>query len=63
MKKKRRKHPGGRPSLGKYGRTIVLPVRVSAVELAAFRRAAKAAGMPLSVWVLAPRREGLPHDA
>ena len=54
-----KKETRGRKSLGKYGRVIVLPVKVSAVELAAFKKAAKAAGMPLSTWLAQPRRDEL----
>ena len=56
--KKTQKKPG-RKSLGKRGRTITLAMKVSQVELAAWRKLAKAEDMPLGPWLLKPRRDRL----
>ncbi len=39
-----------------------LTIRVSQNELAVWRKAAKAAGMPLGPYLLAPRREELERE-
>ena len=49
----------GRPSKGKEARVISVAVKLSAVERAAFRKLAKADNMPLSVWLVQPRRDQL----
>jgi len=46
----------GRPNLGRDACKVVLHVRVSPNEINEWKRKAKAAGMSLSKWVLAPRR-------
>ena len=58
-KKKRKKSRMGRPPLGKEARMTTLSIRASEIELAVWRKAAKAAGMPLGPYLLAPRREEL----
>lgn len=58
-KKKSGKARMGRPSLGRDARRIPITVRVSANELNAWRKAAKAARMSLGSYLLAPRREEL----
>ena len=55
--KAKRKDPRGRKSLGDRGRRITLAVKVSPRELRAWRKAARAAGLPLSTWLLRPRRD------
>jgi len=62
MKKKRKKSRMGRPPLGRDARMTTLTFRVSENELAVWRRAAKAAGMPLGPYLLAPRREELERE-
>ncbi len=60
MDKKRKKRSRmGRPPMGKNARNINIAIRVSANELAAWRRAAKAAGVSLGEYLLAPRRSEL----
>ena len=60
MKKlKTEKTKMGRPSKGDEARIISVAVKLSATELTAFRERAKAAGMPLSAWVVQPRRDEL----
>jgi hypothetical protein len=56
---KKMKTKMGRPSKGKEARVISIAVKLSAIERAAFRKLAKAAGMPLSAWILQPRRDEL----
>ena len=55
----KRKKPGRKPK-GPYGRTITLAVKVSQLELAAWKKAAKAEKSPLGPWLLKPRRDKLP---
>lgn len=45
--------------MGKDARMTTLSIRASENELAVWRKAAKAAGMPLGPYLLAPRREEL----
>ena len=49
----------GRPPKGLDAKTTTLAVKVSARELAAWTKAAGAAGMPLRAYVLKPRRDEL----
>ena len=56
---KTKKAKMGRPPLGRDAHTHVLAVKLSENELAAFRKSAKAAGMPLSAWIVQPRRDEL----
>jgi hypothetical protein len=53
---KKRKSKMGRPPLGKKAQNIVLSVKVSALEKAAFTKRARAEGKTVSAWVLEPRR-------
>jgi hypothetical protein len=55
INKKRKKI--GRPSLGRDGKNIVFQIKVSANELAEWRKAAKDADMSLGSWLLKPRRD------
>jgi len=57
MKRKKQK-PGPKPK-GPDAKTTVIAVKLSQRELAAFRAAAKRDGMPLSPWLIEPRRKGL----
>lgn len=49
----------GRPPKGKAAKTIGVTVRVSAEELAVWRKRAKGEKMPLASRLLAPRRAEL----
>ena len=49
----------GRPSMGDAARVVPVIVKVSRLELVAFRDAAKTAGQPLGQWILEPRRQEL----
>jgi len=62
MKKKKTKSRMGRPPLGKDARMTTLTFRVSENELAVWGKAAKAAGMPLGPYLLAPRRKELERE-
>ena len=46
----------GRPPLGRKSRKVFVGIRVSPEELAGWKRRAKAEGMSLSAWLVAPRR-------
>ena len=49
MREKRKKV--GRPSLGKDAKSVVLQSRVQESEKAAYKRAARAAGLDVSTWI------------
>jgi predicted DNA binding CopG/RHH family protein len=55
---KKRLKPGPKPK-GADAKTTVIAVKLSQRELAAFKKAAKRDGMPLSPWLIEPRRKGL----
>jgi len=56
---KRKKAKMGRPSKGRDAKILLLVVKISANERAAWLKHAKAAGLPLGPWLLKPRREEL----
>jgi ribosomal protein L17 len=62
MKMKTKKSKMGRPSKGRDARILALMVRLSANERAAFEKKAKAARMPLSAWLIQPRRDELAKE-
>lgn len=56
---KKTKRGPGRPPLPPKDKKHVLAVRVSGRELVEFKKRAKAEGLPLSLWLLLPRRAEL----
>ena len=58
MKKKKKLKPGPK-SKGPDAKTTVIAVKLSKRELTAFRAAALRDGMPLSPWLIEPRRKEL----
>jgi hypothetical protein len=49
----------GRKPKGRDAKTTVVAVKLSKRELSAFKAAAKQDGMPLSPWLIEPRRKEL----
>ena len=47
----------GRPSMGDDARQIPLMVKITAKEKKVWASLAKAAGLPISIWLAKPRRD------